>query len=168
MTTRSIVTSQPDVACDVCERRLLRGEQPDIFLARPATHRVRAVRPARRARGLAARERRRSVSHLRCAHGAGATCSGGCARWAGRTDASPEPDGTGEPYAGEPEPYDFLGGDGRGRRARSAQRRSTALSVCRRSIDAALDRLGARSRCSTPASVRAASPASPARWARRS
>jgi hypothetical protein len=31
--TRSIVTSQPDVACDVCMRRLLRGERPDIFLA---------------------------------------------------------------------------------------------------------------------------------------
>jgi hypothetical protein len=33
MTPRTIVTSQPDVACDVCERRLLRGEQPDVFLA---------------------------------------------------------------------------------------------------------------------------------------
>ncbi|HXD54615.1 MAG TPA: hypothetical protein VN618_07660 [Solirubrobacteraceae bacterium] len=33
MTTRSIVTSQPDVACDVCARRLLRGEQPDYFIA---------------------------------------------------------------------------------------------------------------------------------------
>ena len=33
MATRSIVTSQPDVACDVCERRLLRGELPDVFLA---------------------------------------------------------------------------------------------------------------------------------------
>jgi hypothetical protein len=33
MTTRTIVTSQPDVSCDVCERRLLRGEQPDVFLA---------------------------------------------------------------------------------------------------------------------------------------
>jgi hypothetical protein len=33
MATRSIVTSQPDVACDVCERRLLRGEQPSVFLA---------------------------------------------------------------------------------------------------------------------------------------
>jgi hypothetical protein len=32
MTTRSITTSQPDIACDVCERRLLRGEQHDIFL----------------------------------------------------------------------------------------------------------------------------------------
>lgn len=33
MTTRTIVTSHPDVACDVCERRLLRGEEPDIFIA---------------------------------------------------------------------------------------------------------------------------------------
>jgi hypothetical protein len=33
MATRSIVTSQPDVACDVCSRRLLRGEQPEVFLA---------------------------------------------------------------------------------------------------------------------------------------
>jgi hypothetical protein len=33
MTTRTILTSQPDVACDVCERRLLRGEQSDVFLA---------------------------------------------------------------------------------------------------------------------------------------
>lgn len=32
MATRSIVTSQPDVACDVCGRRLLRGESPDTFL----------------------------------------------------------------------------------------------------------------------------------------
>ena len=33
MATRTIVTSQPDVACDVCGRRLLRGEQPDVFLS---------------------------------------------------------------------------------------------------------------------------------------
>jgi len=32
MTTRTIVTSQPDVACDICARRLLRGEQPDHFI----------------------------------------------------------------------------------------------------------------------------------------
>jgi hypothetical protein len=39
MGTRTIVTSQPDVACYVCERRLLRGEQPEVFLAggRPRT-----------------------------------------------------------------------------------------------------------------------------------
>jgi hypothetical protein len=33
VSTRTIVTSQPDVACDVCARRLLRGEQPDVFLS---------------------------------------------------------------------------------------------------------------------------------------
>jgi hypothetical protein len=33
MATRTIVTSQPDVACDVCGRRLLRGEQTDVFIA---------------------------------------------------------------------------------------------------------------------------------------
>jgi len=32
MATRTIVTAQPDVMCHVCERRLLRGEQPDVFL----------------------------------------------------------------------------------------------------------------------------------------
>src|SRR5271168_333807 len=32
MATRTIVTSQPDVACEVCARRLLRGEQPDVFV----------------------------------------------------------------------------------------------------------------------------------------
>jgi hypothetical protein len=31
--TRSIITSQPDVTCDVCDRRLLRGEHPETFLA---------------------------------------------------------------------------------------------------------------------------------------
>ncbi len=33
MATRSIVTYQPDIECDVCGRRLLRGERPDVFLA---------------------------------------------------------------------------------------------------------------------------------------
>ena len=39
MTTRTIVTSQPDVACELCARRLLRGEQHEVFLAdgRPRT-----------------------------------------------------------------------------------------------------------------------------------
>ena len=32
MSTRPIVTSHPDVTCYVCERRLLRGEQPETFL----------------------------------------------------------------------------------------------------------------------------------------
>lgn len=33
MATRAILTSHPVVACDVCGRRLLRGESPDVFLA---------------------------------------------------------------------------------------------------------------------------------------
>jgi hypothetical protein len=33
MATRTIVTSHPDVPCDMCGRRLLRGEQPDVFLS---------------------------------------------------------------------------------------------------------------------------------------
>jgi hypothetical protein len=32
MAAKTIVTSHPDVACDVCGRRLLRGERPDVFL----------------------------------------------------------------------------------------------------------------------------------------
>jgi hypothetical protein len=32
MTTRTIVTSHPGVACDLCGRRLLRGEQPGVFV----------------------------------------------------------------------------------------------------------------------------------------
>ncbi|HEV2998072.1 MAG TPA: hypothetical protein VGX16_03130 [Solirubrobacteraceae bacterium] len=32
MATRTIVTFHPDVACDVCGRRLLRGEQPDVYI----------------------------------------------------------------------------------------------------------------------------------------
>jgi hypothetical protein len=33
MATRAIITHQPDVSCDMCGRRLLRGERPDVFLA---------------------------------------------------------------------------------------------------------------------------------------
>ena len=33
MATRTIVTSQPDVACELCARRLLRGEHHEVFVA---------------------------------------------------------------------------------------------------------------------------------------
>jgi hypothetical protein len=33
MAAKTIVTFHPDVECDVCGRRLLRGEQPDVFLS---------------------------------------------------------------------------------------------------------------------------------------
>ncbi|HWX74545.1 MAG TPA: hypothetical protein VNZ05_04515 [Solirubrobacteraceae bacterium] len=40
MATRAIVTSQPDVACYVCGRRLLRGEHPETFLVDGAPEQV--------------------------------------------------------------------------------------------------------------------------------
>lgn len=40
MATRSIVTYQPDVECDVCGRRLLRGERPDVFIGAGRKHTV--------------------------------------------------------------------------------------------------------------------------------
>ena len=109
MATRSIVTSQPDVACDVCARRLLRGEQSDIFLAAGRRRTVcelcapRAVHegwlretdhdsvslpptPARRGRSLL--DRLRGVGKP----------AGGSAQVAATSLSG----------SGEPEPYDFL------------------------------------------------------------
>jgi hypothetical protein len=40
MNSKTIVTSHPDVACDVCERRLLRGENPEVFLVAGAPRTV--------------------------------------------------------------------------------------------------------------------------------
>jgi hypothetical protein len=83
MTTRSIVTSQPDVACDVCERRLLRGERADVFLAsgerrsvcelcaprathegwlRESDHNAVSLPPARTRRGRSLFDRLRQVA----------------------------------------------------------------------------------------------------------
>jgi hypothetical protein len=114
MATRTIVTSQPDVACDVCQRRLLRGEQTDIFLgagqrytvcelcAPRATHEgwlretddqavsLAPLRP-RRGRNLFDRLRQVGKPAGREADAAGA-------------DSSPEADL-------QPVPYDFLEGD---------------------------------------------------------
>ncbi len=111
MTTRTIVTSQPDVACHVCERRLLRGEQPEVFLAagRPRTvcelcapraahqgwkresdpHPV-STAPLRAGRGRNLFERLRQVGRPALAS-------------TGELSAQ-------DVYEQEPEPYDFLGG----------------------------------------------------------
>jgi hypothetical protein len=67
---RELVTSQPEVVCGVCGRRLLRGEQPDRFLADAQTYLVcdlcsvrarqlgwvRAAEVSREARPLDARQ----------------------------------------------------------------------------------------------------------------
>ncbi len=40
MAARTIVTLHPDVECDMCGRRLLRGERPDVFLGSGQRHMV--------------------------------------------------------------------------------------------------------------------------------
>jgi hypothetical protein len=114
MATRTIVTSQPDVACDVCERRLLRGEQPDTFLAagrrrtvcelcapraahegwqRESESQSLTLPPMRARRGRSLFDRLRQVGKPA---GAPSTAPAGTAR--------------AREQAQEPEPYDFLDG----------------------------------------------------------
>jgi hypothetical protein len=116
MATRTIVTSQPDVACYVCERRLLRGEQPEVFLVggRPRTvcelcapraahagwlREVEgdsvSVAPLRARRGRNLFERLRQVGKGAQFSPRGATSSAGA--------SSQE-----ESDRREPEPYDFV------------------------------------------------------------
>ena len=137
MTTRSIITSQPDVACDVCERRLLRGEQSDVFLAAGQRRTVcelcapRAVHEGwrREADGdaltLAPPRPRRGRNLFERLRGAGrpasATAELGPEELAYEPELEPEPEPVVEPdpapyelapgpSAPEPQPYDFLGG----------------------------------------------------------
>lgn len=111
MGTRTIVTSQPDVACDVCERRLLRGEQPEVFLAagRPRTV-CELCAPRATHEGWLRESDDRSVSEPPLRTRRGRNLFGRLRQATRPEDSSPEPAGTGEPYAGEPEPYDFLDG----------------------------------------------------------
>jgi hypothetical protein len=113
MSTRTIVTSQPDVACDVCERRLLRGEQHEVFLAagRPRTV-CELCAPRATHEGWLRESEERSVSEPPLRPRRGRNLFGRLRQATRLEDSSPEPAGTGEPYSGEPEPYDFLGGDG--------------------------------------------------------
>ncbi|HUA12358.1 MAG TPA: hypothetical protein VMA83_10165 [Solirubrobacteraceae bacterium] len=40
MATKTIATFQPEVSCDICERTLLRGETPDVFIGAGRRHTV--------------------------------------------------------------------------------------------------------------------------------
>jgi hypothetical protein len=110
MATRTIVTSQPDVACDVCERRLLRGEQPDTFLA---AGRRRTVCELCAPRAAHEGWQRESESHsltlppMRARRGRSLFDR---LRQVGRPTETqrPAPPATSRPQ--EPEPYDFLDG----------------------------------------------------------
>ena len=178
MATRSIVTSQPDVACDVCERRLLRGEQSDVFLAagqrrtvcelcaprathegwlRESDHDAVSVPPLRARRGRSLFDRLRQVRKA--------------------TDGPAEVAATDPSDGSEEGQYDFLdglAGHAEGPPAEPQQgaeigdppilnRRGAAAERKRR--PAAAVGPSVRSSCSTPASSRAACQRSPARWA---
>jgi hypothetical protein len=110
MATRTIVTSQPDVACYVCERRLLRGEQPEVFLAagRPRTVcELCAPRAAHEGWLRESDERSVSVPALRARRGRNLFD-----RWRQRSrTAQAPPDAPAGNASYDPEPeYDFLGG----------------------------------------------------------
>ena len=183
MATRTIVTSQPDVACDVCGRRLLRGEQPDVFLAGGQRRTVcELCAPRASARGLAARGRAPfGEPAARSRRGVGATCSTGCARnarapararertvrWRCRRLRSPATTSWTAPRE-EADTSARAGAQQRDRRARDAVRATTR----RRCVEPpARPRRGqgrsGRWRCSTPASIPAAWRVSPARWGSR-
>jgi hypothetical protein len=111
MSTRSIVTSQPDVACDVCERRLLRGEQPDTFLAAGEPRIVCELCAPRAAhqgwkRGSAVHQ----VGDAPLRNGRRRALFGRL-RQARRTEGEASA-GAGGPYGRAADPYDFLGGAG--------------------------------------------------------
>lgn len=121
MTTRTIVTSQPDVACHVCERRLLRGEQHEVFLAagRPRTVcELCAPRAAHQGWQRETDERSLGPAPLRTRRGRNLFDR---LRQVGKPPAGAPP---GASYESEPEPYDFLG---RGDQAAAEQPR-TALA----------------------------------------
>jgi len=114
MATRTIVTSQPDVACDVCTRRLLRGEQPDVFLA-DGRRRLVCELCAPRAihEGWLRESERAAVSLPALRPRRGRSLLGRLRQVARPSDAAGEPADAVVPYepeAGVPvaEPYDFL------------------------------------------------------------
>jgi hypothetical protein len=109
MTTRTIVTSQPDIACHVCERRLLRGEQPEVFVAagRPRTV-CELCAPRAAHQGWQRETDRESLSPPQLRVGRGRNLFERL-RQVGKPatiDAAPSE----EWHEREPEPYDFLGG----------------------------------------------------------
>jgi hypothetical protein len=149
MATRSIVTSQPDVACDVCERRLLRGEQPDAFLA-AGRRRIVCELCAPRAvqEGWMRETERQSVGLPALRPRRGRNLFGRVpvpfrVRQAARpTDATSEQPAAAPAYDGEPLPYDFLEGYAPGTtdpvpaRALVPERSSAELSELDRAVEA--------------------------------
>jgi hypothetical protein len=111
MSTRSIVTSQPDIACDVCERRLLRGEQPDTFLAAGEPRIVCELCAPRAAHQGWKRSSDLSQAGEAPLRNGRRRALFGRLRQARRTEGSAS-EGAGGPYGRATDPYDFLGGGG--------------------------------------------------------
>ena len=85
MATRAIVTSHPVVACDVCGRSLLRGENPDVFLAGGQRRTVcELCVPRASAEGWLREADNHASRSARPARAAPARCSDGCASCASR------------------------------------------------------------------------------------
>lgn len=110
MSTRSIVTSQPDVACDVCERRLLRGEQPDTFLAAGEPRIVCELCAPRAAhQGWKRGSAQHTLSEAPLRNNRRLALFGRL-RQVRRTEPEASEGAAVGPYGQEPQPYDFLGG----------------------------------------------------------
>lgn len=109
MSTRTIVTSQPDVACDVCERRLLRGEQSEVFLAagRPRTV-CELCAPRAAHEGWLRESQEHALSQPPLRPRRGRNLFGRLLQATRPEVRSPVTAGGAEPDGQEPEPYDFL------------------------------------------------------------
>ena len=108
MATRTIVTSQPDVECDVCERRLLRGEQPDVFIAAGRRRIVCELCAPRAAHeGWLRESDSQSLTLPPMRPRRDAACSSACAR-SGRPPGEPATADAPPPSEPDAEPYDLF------------------------------------------------------------
>ena len=111
MATRTIVTSQPDVACEVCERRLLRGEQPDVFIVAGRRRTVCELCAPRAAHEGWMRETDAQFAEPGAVRHRRGRSLFERLRQVGRP-ASPEERSAEAPASRSRTPYDFLGGAG--------------------------------------------------------
>jgi hypothetical protein len=112
ISTRTIVTSQPDVACYVCGRRLLRGELHDVFLIGDSPRTVCELCAPRAAHEGWPRESEAPLDRPPPARSGRGRGLFGRLRSAGR-GARAQAQVAGEPTradAQDPAPYDFLAG----------------------------------------------------------
>lgn len=106
------MTSQPDVACDVCERRLLRGEQPDTFLAAGEPRIVCELCAPRAAhQGWKRGSAEHAMGELPLRNGRRRALFGRLRQARRAIDGAPR-DPAADSYPGQPEPFDFLGAEG--------------------------------------------------------